>query len=381
MKIKDLQFPRIFLLNEIDLEADEVQSLLDYDIELHLNGEADAVIVRENRIIYHNPSSITRFIYKVLYHILAPHADDIGKDKLALGLLYMVRDYMYSDFGPKDIQGPPVLMSFDKLTPAFIVHEVVEPLIGSIPEHQVLFRKCRFTDACRIVSSKSKLDDVYGKSEFGSLDFPLLLVNCDVQNSAAQHADVLAKYLELGIGKERADKVIRNILLNRSNDDHILQTTFLMLRMLQGDPTYVTDFFEFLSSSVDFSPEERQISDSNQRAAIQADNYLKQNVKVANDGARSPQVFRQWSQWSLLMGLIEKQLSPMRGSMWPASELVKPHEDRLRGLLKQKAEEKKKSQLNFEEMLETARELYDHNAIEPGKLIEVVMKDERAWKT
>lgn len=380
MKVRDLQFPRIFLLNEIDLDPDEVSKLLDFDIELHLNGDADTVIVRQNRIVYHNPSSITKFLYKLLYHLLAPHADPIGRDKLALGLFMVVRDYTYSDFDPKTIEGPPALVSFDKLSPAFIVHEIIEPLIGAVEGHPVLFRRCRFTDACSIVTSKGKLEQVYGQSELSNNDFPMLIVNTEIFNSAAQEAHLLSKYLELGIGKEKADKVIKNILLNGAGDNHILQNVFLILRMLKGDPTYVTDFIEFLASSVDFTPEERQISEEEQRTAIRADNYLRQTVKTADDGYRSPQVFRQWSQWSMLMGLIEKQLSPMRGSMWPASELVKPHEDKLRAMMKQRAEEKKKPHLNFEEMLETARELYDHNAIEPGKLIEVIMRDQRAWK-
>ena len=70
----------------------------------------------------------------------------------------------------------------------------------------------------------------------------------------------------------------------------------------------------------------------------------------------------------------------MRGSMWPTTELVKPHEDKLRLVIKEKMKEKNKNQANFEELLEIARNMYDHNAIEPGKLIETLLKDERVWK-
>jgi hypothetical protein len=379
MKVKDLQFPRLFLRTEIDLDADEVTRLLDFDIELHLDGETDTVFVRENTIIYHNPSSVTRFLYKLLYHLLVPHADTIGRDKLALGLFYVVRDYAYADYDTEDYQIPPVLLSFDKFTPAFIVREIIEPLVGAIPGCPVLFMKCKFTDTCQIFLSKSKFERVYGSSQLRDSEFPLLLVNNSVHNTAARDAHLLAKYLEVGLDKQRADKIIKNILADKSGDNHVLQNLFLILKMLKGDPTYVTDFMEFLTSSVDFSSSEMNLTIERQRAAIRADNYLSKNLKIADDGKHTPQVFRQWSQWSLLMGLIEKQLSPMRGSMWPASELVKPHEEKLRALMKEKST-KKKSHLNFEEMLETARELYDHNAIEPGKLIEVVMKDQRAWK-
>ncbi len=82
----------------------------------------------------------------------------------------------------------------------------------------------------------------------------------------------------------------------------------------------------------------------------------------------------------MLMGLIEKQLEPMRGSMWPTSESVKPHEDKLRLIIKERTEELGKPQANFEEMLEAARDLYNHNAIEPGQLIETMLKENRVWK-
>jgi hypothetical protein len=382
MKVKDLQFPRHFLLNEIDLDADQTSSLLDYDIEVHSEGEADTVVLRHNTLVYYNPSSVTKFIYNVLYRLLAQFASGFGQDKLALGLFYAVKDYTYADFEPKELSGPPVYVTFGKVpVPAFIVHELIEPLVGQIQERGVLYMPCRFTDACRIIESPSKLQKIYNlpNVELSSNDFPLLMVNCNIHNSAAQNAALLMKYLEMNIGKPKADKVINNILLNGDGSDNILPNLILILRMLKGDPSFVADFIMFLSSATSLSPNEKELSQQRQREAIQADNYLWQNIKTAAE-LQTPQVFRQWSQWSLLMGLIEKQLAPMRGSMWPASELVKPHEEKLQALMKEKAKTKKKSQLNFEEMLETARELYDHNAIEPGKLIEVIMKDERAWK-
>lgn len=373
MKIRDLQYPRTFLSNEIGLDPDDVSQLLDIDIEIHWAGELDTVVLRNGKIDYYNPSSITRFLYKILYHLLQPFADYTGKDKLALGLFYMVRNYVYSDFEPRDA-GPPVVVSFDKITPAFIVHELIEPLVGAVPKRDVLFIASKTMNTCRVIKTRSELP-----SSDINFNLPLLAVNCNIHNTAAQHADLLYQYLLLGIGKDKSDKVIKNILLNGDGNDHILNNLFLLLKTLQGDPTYVMDFIEHLQASVAFSSEEMKISHERQRAAIQADNYLSQNIKLADDG-RTTQVFRQWSQWSLLMGLIEKQLSPMRGSMWPASELVKPHEDAFKSMLKERAIRKNKNQLNFEEMLEAARDLYDHNAVEPGELIEVILKDRRVWK-
>jgi len=117
-----------------------------------------------------------------------------------------------------------------------------------------------------------------------------------------------------------------------------------------------------------------------QTSVIQTDNYLSQNIKVAAPPAQTSQINKQWSQWSMLMGLIEKQLEPMRGSMWPTTEMMKPHEDRFRLQIREKAKKKKKDHANYEDMLEVARDLYDHNAVEPGHLIEEMLKENRVWQ-
>lgn len=83
------------------------------------------------------------------------------------------------------------------------------------------------------------------------------------------------------------------------------------------------------------------------------------------------------------MGSIEKQLAPMRGSMWPTSESVKPFEDKLRKMQAEEALAKGKKHLNFEEMLETWRKRYNHKSEIPAKkLIEEMLDSERTdtWK-
>lgn len=376
MRIRDLQFPKSFL-NTIGLSSDEVAHVLNYNVSIHPNGKADSLTVNGHEITYYNPSSISKFLCKILYATLSPFAEGFSKDKLALGLFYEIRDYVYSDYDLDKPTDPPVLSSFDKLIPAFVVHEIIEPIVGKIPKCKVLFLNCHFTDCCRTYTSKSNLEKIYGKTQLSEHDFPLITLNTGIYNEASQHSHLLYKYLELGLGKDKADQVIKKIIIG---SDSLLKNFIFMLRMLHGDPTYVTDFIGFLTSLIDLSPDEMKTSNDNQIVAIEADSYLMKNIKTADDGLRNSQVFRQWSQWSTLMGLIEKQLGPMRGSMWPASDLVKPHEDKLKLRLRQKAKKKNKTNLNFEEMLETAREMYNHSAIEPGKLIEVILKDQRIWK-
>ena len=80
----------------------------------------------------------------------------------------------------------------------------------------------------------------------------------------------------------------------------------------------------------------------------------------------------------MMMGLIEKQLTPARGSMWPATYNLKQFDDRRKAMIAER-EKTKGSALNFEELLEVARDMYSHNA-KPGTLIENLLKDNRVWK-
>ena len=125
--------------------------------------------------------------------------------------------------------------------------------------------------------------------------------------------------------------------------------------------------------------EERQASQQIQQEKILSDNYLNKHIKLAAE-KQTPSIFRQWSQWSLMSGLIEKQLGPMRGSMWPTTENMRPYENHFKRMLIKKKKDKKNPHLNFEAMLEVSRDLYNHNAREPGQLIEHLLKEERVWK-
>jgi len=377
MKIRDIQFARHFLTKEV--EADP--AMLDIPIKIKLDGDPDIVSLEENQLVYQNPSSVTMFIFHILYKLLDKGSSDpYNRDKLGLGLLHWCRNYTYADYDTSEFPGPPVIVDFDKLPiPSMIIREIVEPIVGNIKVSKVLFMPCKFTDSCRIVESVDQLESEYNLSKMGGgyHDFPLVLCNCDIHNSAAQLSHLTVKMLENSVGWDRTEKIIRNLLLG--NKGGLTANLVLILKTLRGDPEFVINFLEFLESSVDWTYDEIGELSQYQENAIRADSYLKDHIKVASPPS-STQIFKQWAQWSMLMGLIEKQLEPMRGSMWPATENVKPHEDKFRLLLKTRTDKKDIKQLNFEEMLETARDLYDHNAVEPGKLIEVMLKRNRVWK-
>ena len=380
MRIKDLQFANYFLRNDVDL-GDRAKELLSYEIEINHMGEPDTVVQKTNKLVYNNPSSITKFLFTSIYHLLPKFTNiNFNRETTGLAFLYKCRDYTYKNYEMhQHLDSPPLLVSFDKLSiPSFIIHEFVEPLVGKIKTHPVLYIPSNHIDTCKIVYDVEELVKEYNINarDLSFHDYPLLTCNTKIHNIAAQLADITYRELELYLGTQTTNKIIRHLLLNEENN--LIPRLLMSLKVLSGDPEFIVDFLDYLSCRVELNEMERESSSVIQMNSIRADSFLNKNIKVATD-RQTHQVDRQWSQWTMLMGLIEKQLTPMRGSMWPATENLKPHEDKFRKqiLLKEKT---KKNQLNFEELLETSRDFFGHNAIEPGKLIEIMLKDQRVWK-
>ena len=388
MKVRDSQFAKYFLTNEINLNQNVVNNILELDIEI-VNGEPDNMVQDNRKLICSSPSSLTRFLFNIIYAPLSKIFNDdliVQRDKLGLGLLYMCRNYVYSDSASNSIPstvcptiGPPVIISVDKIpVPRFIVREIVEPLIGKIGDIQVVYAPCKCTDACRIITDLSKFRKQYSfsASELRSEDLPILLCNTSVRNAAAELSHITVKCLEMTLGRDKANKLIRNMLLDE--DARLIHDIITILKILRGDPEFVVDFLKYFESSIEMDEKDQEMSSKIQYETIQRDSYLDKHIKSAGD-SYNPQVHKQWSQWSMLMGLIEKQLTPMRGSMWPTTENMRPFDDARRKMYVEKAKENNKNQLNYEELLEVARDTYDHNAVEPGKLIEFMLKDNRVW--
>ena len=381
MIVKDLQFARHFLLNEISLDPSVVSEILECNLEVHQDGEPDTVIDRGHTLVYYHPSSITKFLFTVLYTLLSKNlGSDIYKDKLGLALLGMCKDYVYADYDPQEFSGPPVLVSYNKLpVPQFILSELIEPLMGKINRLPVFFVPCRLTDTTRIIEKQDKLGKHYNlpKGSIAYSDFPLVLVNCNIYNKPAQNADIVTSLIMNEAGEEKGQKVVRALL----TENDLLKNLIVLLKTLRGEPTFVVEFLEYLGSNIDLTENDTETTVELQAKIIESDSFLSKHIKTADDWSRQPQsarVNRQWSQWSMMMGLIEKQLIPMRGSMWTTTDAMKPIEDRKRKMIADKTKEKG-SQLNFEELLEVARDMYNHKA-KPGTLIEDLLKDNRVWK-
>ena len=377
--VEDIQFVKFFIINETDLDDHVIMDMLATNVEVLDFGEPDSVVDRGNIILVSRPSSVVKFIFNVLYTLLARHiSDNLQKDKLALGLSIICYEYCHFDHtmsgGGRVI---PVIVDSEKISlPTSIIREIIEPIIGKIEMYPVLFASCNFTNTCRSVKSAEHLVSAYQmkKECLPHSKFPLVLCNTSIENQAAENSHLLTSILDVYLGKEKTVKIVKNLLLDADMAAYLILT----LKLLSGIPDFVINFLRFLESYVYLTDDEIMEASNIQEKVIAADKFLSQHIKVAAEG--NQQAAKQWTQWASILGLIEKQLTPMRGSMWPTSTKIKPFEDKLRRLSVEKARKSNKKELNFEELLESYRDLYDHKAIEPGKIVEHVLKDNRVWQ-
>lgn len=382
IQVKDLQFPRYFLLNEIDLDPRIVLQLLQIEVEIH-SGEPDKAILKDNKLIITSPSSITKFLFLVLYNLIRNHAlHGIQQDKLGLGLLFACKEYTYVDY-VESHKKLSVLISEEKIAVVdVVINELIEPLIGKIPRMKILFVGSNFVDACEISESSEKFSKRF-KLPFRAVsfhDYPILVANNSIYNEAATMAHLCVKILEHNIGANKTSKVIKNLIL--SDAGNIGANLVSILKILKGDPIFVMDFLKYFKSNVTLTLTEEKRASLVRNHIFTTDTYLSGYVKTAQYGGKyTPEVFKQWHEWAAIVGLIEKQLGPMRGSMWPTSDNVKPFEDAHRQMEIERAKEKGKTQLNMEELLEVAREWYGHKTIMPGQLAEKLLSENRVWKT
>ena len=381
-QVKDLQFPKYFLLHELNIDPHLSKELLEVTIDISNMGEPDTVTRKGSTLVISQPSSITKFLYNVLYHLISDHTKgEIYQDKLSLGLLYACRDYVYNDFRPNCLGKPPLLMSYNKLgVPSVIMDEILGPLFGKKTFPSVMFIDCNFLDACNVAEDAQHFSKAH-KCPHRSVSFheyPFLVANSSIHNKAAQSAHITIKTMEMFFGEEKASKIVKDLLL--SEDSNLIQYLLLTIKILEGDPAFVIDFLKYFGSNAKLTEDEENTAMDIRISFIQSDKYFNEKIKTAQHAKYTPQVSKQWHQWSMIQGLIEKQLAPMRGSMWPASETIKPIEDEHRQMEAERAKKKGKTQLNFEELLELAREWYNHKAVKPGQLSETLLKDNRVWK-
>lgn len=364
MKLSDFNFIKSLKL------FDEYINNTDIEIK---NGEPDNIIDRGSKLIYYSPSSINKFLFNTWNVIARNHFNEEEINQLSSPIFESLMLYTNKDI-PSFSYEKPFLIDFNKINiVSLIVRELIEPLIGNIPNCKVLFIKCNFTDSCRIIENHKDIEQYNLQTNVLSIHYPLLLVNYSIKNKSASYCHILIKYLDMFFGESKRQNIIKNLLLNE--ESNILNHIHSIYSLMEGDIFSGIEFVETLKLYADFNNEEyNRYNDINLKIAVN-----NKFIKNAFDNY-NPQVFRQWSQWSLMLGLIEKQLSSMRGSMWPTTKKLKPHEDKLKEAMIEQAKALGKNILNMEEMLEVSRDIYNHNAIEPGKLPENQLKENRVWK-
>jgi hypothetical protein len=297
-----------------------------------------------------------------------------------------IHDYIYTDYDESKKSDTPVVLSFSKLSlPAFILHDLVEPVAGPVDPPKILYAFCPFTDAARIITDASELQCVKGVPPSVFKNQPLVLANSGIYNHAASLNHVFALVLESEFGTVKSKEILKTVLLDKHGP--ALQQIVNIVKLLYGDVDLLINFLRYLESNAEMTPEECQQSTESQLQAIGNDSYLKEQfaerypqVKIGGPMAFDAPTFKQWSQFSMLMGLTEKQLDRDRGSSFPTTEKLKPHEDSKRKTLSDEAARKGKTQLNMEEMLEQSRKWYNHKAVLPGQLHEKLLTENRVWK-
>lgn len=381
MKLRDFQLATYLLVHELGFSHDQCTSFLDTDIEVYPGGEKDEIQKRGKSVIVHNPTSVVKTLYNILYQVVfANNPDDYLRDVFSLSLLKVCHDYVYEDEASENITGPSVAASIEKFPiPHSIVNHIFEPFLGNMKNSKVFFTKCNFTDSCRILQDPDSLSRMYNvkRNAIGHSRFPLLLVNTGVHNKASRFAHLMIKWMELNVGPEKTKLAIQKLLLDNSSG--LMNNLISMLKILNGDPKFVLDFLTYLQSSVVLTHEEMNTTLALQGECFANDSYLSKHVKVAHDGKQTPQVSHQWSQWSLLVGLTEKQLEPARGARTPAKENLGPMEQERAKLIAETTKKKGKTQLNYEELLTIARDYYEQKT-KRGKIYNELLSDNRVWK-
>lgn len=373
MKIRDLQFPKLFLSKGEWLPSGAVPTILDKELEMVNEGERNAIIDRGNTVSVSPQDSIVAFLHNLVYQCASPFvADGTKKDAMSLTLLQQVYEYVYKNYD-QDKQPIPVVLSFNKLPlPSFILHDVVEPIVGTLTVPRIVYADCPVTDAARWIESDKDLQTVKNIPDSVFTGEPLLLVNAGVYNHAATMSHIVSLVLSANLGREKADAFIAGELLGT---DTCVQQIAAIVKLLYGDVEVLFNFLAYLSAA-----KNELATGARVKSAVEADAFFKdQLTKLGGPSPFDAGTFKQWEQFSLLMGLIEKQLDRARGSRFPATEHMRPHEDARRKDMEESAKSKGKKQLNMEELLELARSWYKHKAVLPGKLHEKMLTQLRVW--
>jgi len=367
MITKDFNFLNVFFAeNDLCCETD-------FDVSVLWDDKDDTVSRSGRNIEIHSPKSITKTIFNIASQVVEdkiknPHK----KDLFSLILHQTVHDYVYKD-GDECDDRPSVLISGSKIiVPTLVIREIIEPLIDqTIDIIPLLFVRCPVTDSCRIVHSYMEIEylDTISSAAIPHTHYPFILVNEAINNKASLFANILIRQLEHNLGNEKADNLLKKLLLNEENE--LLCYIVKIVSLIEPDPWFVDDFLLYLRSYVNLEKEEVEVFITQLVAAYNQNESMTKFAQLYNQQIQQ--------QWSTFLGLIEKQLEEYRGSKRQTTELMKGIDFARKKLKQRKRREKDTKELNYEDLMDVYRELYGTELAEPGKLYETLLQKNRIW--
>lgn len=375
--LSDFVFPRYFFTHESDLDDNQIQEYLSTPVLIHKTGQTNNVKIDGTNIVVHQPSSVSMFLFHLLHNLISKMgvSQDII-DNSTIATVILCNDYINADDRPFFAFENEIVKMRHVPELKIIIEDILEPLLGVMLTPNLCFVKSSILDVCKIAEDERTVHQYAPDMQIKPAQLPVILCNTAIKNKAALFAHIIELTIKASFGDDRHANIVKRILVSENGKilDYILET----LKTFQDDPMFVLDFLRYTESSVVIDQSMMSEMNTIKARRIASDATLNQLHKNASSALMSTN-HNQWTQMSLMVGLLEKQLDPARGSRWPATHKIKPVEDRLRAKMMEMKRERRKRNLNFEELLDARRSMYNHKAIEPSKVIEVYLKKNRDW--
>jgi len=370
-----------FFLAGLLEKTGKLNYLSDYEVKISQNGPEDGITVAGNQITIHKPTLLSKTLFNLSYALLSKDLPDQEKNYLSLFLWIEINEYLNKGtFSEK----PPILRGGNEfLSTVLPINKIFQPITDQIIKlYPVLHMKCAYTDPCRIINSFSELSTITLENavqtklrSIPNSKYPLILCNNSVQNPAACESTIFIKQLELNFGEEKTQRILKHLLLNEFD---ILQAfvTILNICSIDGMLNYVEEFLQCIKRYV-------KLNDDEAEQCVQITTLVFNNIpflsnKVAQYTNQS--VEKQWMWWGTMVGLTEKQLGGNRHQRRDATENMKPIEDKLKEMIKIYEQKTGKKDLCIEDLLKVVREYDESKTIEPGRIYERLLGENRIWQ-
>lgn len=367
MKLSDFQFVNKFL-------KENIGNYENLDVHIVSDDKNDVSFKSGKTIEIHSPTTVSKTLFNLIYR----YCEDLisnpyKKDMFSISLVNSINDYVYYDCGFTNIELPVITSSKKIHFLSIIINDIIEPLLDKkIDRLPLLINDCAITDSCRIIKSYSDFFDLFNFKiqNVPYSYYPLILCNKSVENEASICSHILINELENSLGKESCSNAIKNILLDSEIFTHVIN----VLSIFKDDPKFVDDFISYIKLHAKMNDNEQEVFVSLIVAEYKKNKLMNKYAQNYNEDVR-----KQWTNWSTMLGIMEKQLGGYRGSrreVTKSMEEVDKNREKERNKIRRK---RRKKTLNAEEALDIYRNQYDTNVSEPGVVFDKLLQDNRVW--